>query len=178
MPTHREILAELSTSDLAYLARRKPGSVRRQLEEAGLKPVRVDGRTLWWNGRHAFAALLERRDTTTERSRLDRARAVAQELKNAQLRGELMFRSESARASIALARLTSGRMQMLPTMLAPRVAPESDTSKCWSILDDAIRAALEELARAGEHGLKQLPELEAAEREETRRLLDGEDNGA
>jgi phage terminase Nu1 subunit (DNA packaging protein) len=161
MPTHRPQLAELSTSDLAYLARRKLGSVRRQLEQAGLRPVREDGRTLWWSGREAFRVLTDRGpDATAQKARFDAARADAQELRNAQVRGELIPAADVDKVMIALATTASARLQALPARLARELAAEASPAGCQEILDRAVRSALEDLADEGARALERSKRLE------------------
>lgn len=147
MPTHRPRIAELSTAELAYLARRKAGTVRRQLEEAGVQPARRDGRTLWWNGRAAFQALLGRRDTAEERARLDRARAEAQERRNAIERGDLVTRAEVARANAEVDAVVKARILALPARVALDVASEADPARVRQILEEAVYDVLAAIAR-------------------------------
>lgn len=160
MPTHRPTIAQLSTSDVAWLAKRKPGSIRRQLETAGLQPVRQDGRTLLWDSRAAFRVLLDRNDVSAERARLDAAKADLAELDLKRRRGELVPADATDRVVIALATVVSSRIQSLPPALAPALAAEDSPQGCSAILEEAINRALNELADAA---------LEAQERQRSRR---------
>jgi len=57
VPTHKPSLRHLTTSQLGELTGRKTATVKRHLQAAGIDPVRVDGRSVWWDARAALAAL-------------------------------------------------------------------------------------------------------------------------
>lgn len=149
MPTHRPRITEFSTADLAYLAKRKPGSIRRQLEEAHLSPSRVDGRTLWWDARDVFRVLTARGpDATGERARLDRARAESQEMKNAIMRGELLHGAEVARVGTEILCAVKSRVMALRT-IGPAVRAVGSDAEAADLIEEGAREALTELAGLG-----------------------------
>jgi CRP-like cAMP-binding protein len=91
-----------------------------------------------------------------ERARLDRARAEAQEMKNARERGDLVEGASLDRALIQLATLTSARVQAVPPAIAQQLAVESTPSGCERICAAAIRGALEDLASEGDAAVARL----------------------
>jgi phage terminase Nu1 subunit (DNA packaging protein) len=152
VPTHRRALAQLSTSELAYLARVKPETARKRLAAAGIEPARTDGRTLFFDARAALPALLglgEGLNPTAERARLDKARADAQELRNAQLRGELVPGDELEATLISLWTAASQRLQATPAKVAPLAGGGNATvPQAEAIMREHVHRALHELADA------------------------------
>ncbi|MHC4934126.1 MAG: hypothetical protein ACYTGV_18285, partial [Planctomycetota bacterium] len=114
------------------------------------EPVARDGRTIWYPATAALERVYlgEELDLTRERARLAKEQADAQELKNAQARGELIPPEEMDRAVIALNTVVSSRMQGLGVALAPKLAAEGNRAHCQEIVDGAVATALHELADA------------------------------
>lgn len=154
MPTHKANLTRLSIRSLAELTGFANETVSKRLREAGLTPVVRDGRTLIYETRPALRVLFATADPQAERARFDRARADAVELKNRQVRGELVPAADQDRAVIALATLTSSRLQGIPAAIAQELAATRKPAEAHAIVERAIHAALHELADAGQAAIE------------------------
>ena len=88
-------------------------------------------------------------DFQAARTRREIAEANLSEMKEAELRGELI-RVDAIRAAWA-GRIASTRdaLMQLPSRLAPVLAAESDAWKVGAIMEEAIRHALTELSKPG-----------------------------
>ena len=155
MPTHGA--TEATLVNLSQLARRftqDQRTVRRRLREAGVQPVKQDGRTLWFDPDDAEAAIKrgsgELLDPAQERARLDRARAAASEFDLAVKRGEYVEGDRLDKLLIGLASRTVGHLAQIPTKIAAELAAESDRHRCAEIVEQALREALEEMIHIAE----------------------------
>jgi hypothetical protein len=148
--THRPELAELSTSELAFLARIKPATARRKLAEGGLEPARVDGRTRWWDSRLALPVLLDlgSLNPQQERARLDRARAELAEHQLAERKGEYVAGADVEAFLVRVCGGMSQRMQAVPGKAAPEVRAASSDAEAEALLREHVHEALTELADA------------------------------
>ena len=156
-------IATMTTSEIAYLAGRKPGTVRKLLETAGMKPVREDGRSMFWDAREALNALAEKLDFAAERARLAKEQADAQELRNRQTRLEWIPADDVELFLVDL--LTEFRLRVMG--VAPQIGAEAhdaadrDAARqvarervrdALTAISEAIDAPLAALARAEERG--------------------------
>lgn len=85
-------------------------------------------------------------DLTGERTRLARAQADREEMRNAQLRGELLARSDVDAAVIGAFSRVRQRLLAIPTKVAPLVATMSEPAECEREVRRAVNEALQELA--------------------------------
>lgn len=85
-------------------------------------------------------------DLTAERTRKTKEEADALEMKNAQLRGELLAREDvTAAVQGAFARVRA-RMIGLPTKVAPLVSTLTEPAECEGAIRKAVHDALRELS--------------------------------
>ena len=156
MPTHRATLAELSTSEIAYLARMKHETARRRLAEAGLEPVRTDGRSVYFDPRDALPVLLGvgKLDLSAERARLDRARAELAELDLAAKRGEYVRGEDVDAFTMGLVSTFAKALQAMPSKAAPEVRVTASDAEAEAILaayrDEALSGLADAARAAGE----------------------------
>lgn len=87
-----------------------------------------------------------RSDIVAERARLAAAQADQYELKNAQLRGDLVPADDIESASVAIHSAVQRRLLAVPRNAAPLVAVENDARACENIIREHIEEALEEIA--------------------------------
>lgn len=87
-------------------------------------------------------------DLVAERARLASAQADAQELKNAELRKELVRAVDVEKANVSIASAIAARMLQIPAALADRCAALTVPAEVFKLIMDAIRDALTELADA------------------------------
>jgi phage terminase Nu1 subunit (DNA packaging protein) len=151
MPTHKRDLTALSITDCAWLARCAKETASKRLKEAGVEPVRQDGRTIYYDPREAVPVLLgvEKLDLSAERARLAKEQADAQQMKNAELRGEMVLGSE---VEVFLAGLFSAvRMKVLavPAKAAPEAHGAGSIAETESVIRGFLVETLETLS-AGE----------------------------
>lgn len=160
MPAPRRSLTVLTPTELAEMLRMKADTVRRKLAEAGVEPRVQDGRVRRFDSLEALSALLasDKLDLSAERARLAKQQADAQALKNAQQRGELVPAADQDSALIGLSTVVSSRLQGMGTALAPKLAAEPKPARCQRLVDDAIEAALSDLAREGERAAQRARE--------------------
>jgi len=149
--THRPELERLSTSEIAFLARMKPETVRRKLTAVGLEPVAVDRRSRRWDPRDALPILLGVGDglnPQAERARLDRARAELAELKLEEERGELVRGAAVESWLVRLLGAVTQRIRAIPPKAAPEVRATPSDATGEAVLAGFIDEALTELADA------------------------------
>ena len=120
----------------------------------GLKPVGVgSGGANLWDSKQALPLIYgigkgteEKLDAQAEKARLDKERADNMELKNAQLRGELIpldvIKEESDRNAISI----RNRFLAMPDRLAQMLETTSTFAERREVIDSEIRRALEALA--------------------------------
>jgi len=77
---------------------------------------------------------------------LAKEQADAQELKNAEARGELVSADQIEGAMIWLTTSLSARLQSLGVRIAQELAAEGTAAGCQGIVDEQVNAALNELA--------------------------------
>jgi phage terminase Nu1 subunit (DNA packaging protein) len=147
----------VSTSDLAAVLGLTDRRVR-QLREDGTLPEAGRGRFVLGAAVQAYNGRLREQaagrqgadedapDLTDERARLAKAQADAQEMKNAQTRGELLPRGDvDAAVAAAFARVRA-RLVGIPAKAAPVVMTMESAAEAQAALRDAIYEALRELS--------------------------------
>lgn len=151
MPTHKTSLRRVSISQLHELTGRSREWISRRLGEAGCPPVERDGKTVWHDPRRALPVLYgvgDGLDLNAERARLAKEQADAQELKNAQLRGELVPAGDQEAALVAIYSATSKRLQGVPSKVAPLAHGAATVHAAESEIRERIEEALHDLADA------------------------------
>lgn len=138
-------------AELAAMLGVTPGRVS-QLVSAGTipqgAPLAVQVAAYCENLRAVAARHTDAPELTAERARLVRAQADVEELKLAELRGELI-RMQVVRAGLAVVFATTrDRLMQLPARLAQTLASEADQGKVHTLLTDEIHHALSQLAEA------------------------------
>lgn len=137
----------MTVAELASIAKLSPEATRRRL--AGLKPGRGPGRAQAFEAAEALPVLFgigERRDPSTERARLDAARADLAELDLARKRGDLIEAHRVAEVWTAIITTAKGRMMALPARLAADMVATTDIREADNRIRAAIYEVLEELA--------------------------------
>jgi len=159
MPTQSEVAVHLDLSTRSV----------RELRDAGVIPdpresTLDEARTAYVRHLRTMAAgrtTAGPLDPQQERAALDRVRREAQELKNAQERGELIPGADGEKIVVDLATATRQRMLAIPPKTALLHAAAGDNpARHKEITEEAIVEALEELTDAGD---------EAQRRRETRK---------
>jgi hypothetical protein len=84
----------------------------------------------------------------SEKDRFDRARADAQEMRNAETRGEFAPATELARIGTEIAAAVRSRFMAIRTV-APAVRATETDGEAAAILEQSAREALEDVARLG-----------------------------
>lgn len=139
---------------------RELGRDRRTVSTA-LRDVPADGELpgghKGWTLRTALAALNDRHESQTERLR--RAQAEKVELEVAQIRGELVSKSEAQDAIIFAFTRVRARFLALPTRMAAQMAAAPDPRVAESALRRAVNDVLDDLSAT-------TPERIMAEQEE------------
>jgi len=121
--------------------------------QAGSKgvPWKIDLReAVAWMLAQARGGKPGRLDPQQERARLDHLRSEAQELKNAQERGELVPGDDLQKALVALATAARSRILAVPSKLAQALAAAATPAEAHKIVEEALTEALEELAAEGD----------------------------
>jgi phage terminase Nu1 subunit (DNA packaging protein) len=85
-------------------------------------------------------------DLAAERARLARAQAEAQEMKNAQARGELICAGEAEATMVGVMSAVRARLLALPTSCAPLVAEIDRPAECEEVLRTHLYDAMHEIA--------------------------------
>jgi phage terminase Nu1 subunit (DNA packaging protein) len=160
MPTHRDSVRMLSVSQLREATGMAAFTIVKRLRAAGLEPVARDGRTTRYDAQRALPILFVAGDPTAERARFDRVRADAQELRNQQLRGELVPAAGLDRTLIGFATRVTGRLLALPARIAHELAADHTPAGCQKLVYDALEHALQELADAGSEAIRRAAEGE------------------
>lgn len=151
MPTPGPDLSLLSISQLAIITGRDRRTITKLL--AGMRPASAEGRAKLYEPPAALERIYlgqERLSVADEQARLHKARADAQEIRNARDRADLVPADATDRATIALATVVSARLQSLGARLAPALAAETTRARCQEIVDGAAEEALRELAESAE----------------------------
>jgi len=102
-------------------------------------------------------------DLASERALLARAQREATEQRTAERRRELVDAAEPEREMISLATMVSGRLQGVPSAIAPELFAAASAAECEAICVRAVDDALRDMA---ERAQRDLTRLEAATREE------------
>ena len=97
-------------------------------------------------------------DLVQERAALAREQRIQTEMKNAELRGELVRAEEIRRALFTVARSARNGLLTIPDRLATTLAGETDAHKIHQLMEREIENVLEEIAQAG---LDAMPEVHA-----------------
>lgn len=155
----RPSLTLLNATQLGEMLHMKPGTVRNRLAKAGVKPCQESGNERRFDSLEALGALLagERLDYTAERARLAKEQADAQELKNAELRGELLPRADHEEVVISLASAVALRLDALPSKAGPEVRATGSDAEAEAVLRTFLDEAAVELADLGAHLAKPEP---------------------
>jgi len=148
MPTQAEVAVHLDLSARSVRELRDAGAIP-DPAQATLDELRVaylrHMRTVA-AGRTTSGPL----DPRQERAALDQARREAQELRNAQERGELVPGDDLQRTLVHLAMATRSRILAVPSKLAQALAAAESPAQAHKIVEEALCEALEELADEGE----------------------------
>lgn len=156
MPTHKADLGLLSQSQLAFITKRAPATVRKCLD--GIEPAKEDGKTRWFEPWEALPRIYgagEGLDLTSERARLAKEQADAQEIKNAQLRGELIPQADVETMVVSLASGTAQRLRGVPSKAAALAHAAETIAEAEQVIRREVDAALEELADAAEDAVEE-----------------------
>jgi len=127
--------------------------------QAGSKgrPWQIDLReAVAWMLARAAGSSRKRLDPQQERARLDSLRSEAQELKNAQERGELVPGDELERALVHLATSARSRILAVPSKRAQALAAVETPAEAHRIVEDALCEALQEVADEGDRAAARL----------------------
>lgn len=95
MPTHKPDLSELSLGQLVQLTGSTHRTIKARLR--GLKPIRTDGRTLFYDPQRALPMIFKVGnviDLQEESARLKREQARGEAMKNAKASGSLLERDD------------------------------------------------------------------------------------
>jgi len=136
---------------LAWLVRCAHDTAGRRLAEAGLAPVRSDGRTVYFDPRDALPVLLGVGDglnPQAEKARLDRARAEIAEHQLAERRGEYVRGDDVDVFLLALVGGFAQRARAIPPKAAPEVRSTASDREGEAVLEGFVNEALDELAGA------------------------------
>jgi len=152
MPTHGPDLTELSITQLAALTGCAKATTRSRLNAKGVKPVREDGRTLYYHPPTALPVILgqgEGLNPQAEKARLDRVSADLKDEELKRIRGETATRAEWEAATVALASALRARLLAVPAQIAAEVAAAGGKpAECHAIIERAQLEALGGLAKA------------------------------
>jgi hypothetical protein len=149
VPTHGPNLRRLSISQLVIITGRAPRTISEKLRAKAVQPVGQDGRTIYYDPRQALPVLYEALDSAAERTRLDAARADAQEMKNALARGETLQSHEADYVGTALVSALKMRMMALRTG-GPGCRASLSDAEAADFIEAGVREALIEVAGLGE----------------------------
>lgn len=122
--------------------------MRKKLE--GLEPISKTGRETLYDSADALARFFtgENLDLTRERARLAREQADAQELKNAEARGELVPGFEIETTLVTLYSGTQQRLLAVPAKAAPEAHGAKTIAEAEAVFRKYQIEALEELSAA------------------------------
>ena len=139
-----------SLADLEQITGVTYKTIRKRLDTEGVEPAKRDGRTLYYEPRPALEAIyctgpgaLDR-----ERTRLAKEQADAQELKNAESRGELVPASQVEAMWVRLFSAARIRLLAVPSKVAPLVVGLEREAEVEAIVREHQTEALQELAEA------------------------------
>lgn len=152
MPSHKPELATLSITRLHELTGFARETITKRLE-GKLEPARRDGRTIYYYPRAALPLLYlleERLDASQERARLDRARSIAQEMKNALDRKELVSATAVVELWSRRIVMVKTRLRALPAQAAARIP--GVTTQITARLIDLVERVLVGLADDADTG--------------------------
>ncbi len=140
--------AEWSVNALATELRMDRRTVARRLAEAGVQPVSVRAGSPVYALRDAIAATLELPASggsgglslEAERARLAKEQADHQELKNAELRGELLGRDEVETTWARMVLAAKERLRSIPATARVRIAgfTQQQAIKLLELIDQAL----------------------------------------
>lgn len=142
-------LRRLSISQLQSITGKSPRHIAEKLRGTGIQPVATDGRSVFYDPRQALPVLYEADSPGAQKSRLDRARADAQEMKNAVSRGELVPEANVGLVGTTIIAAVGMRVMGLRTLGAAARAAGSD-AEAAQIIEDGARDALTEIADMGD----------------------------
>jgi hypothetical protein len=144
MPAAKQAM-RFSITQLADMCGTTGRTASKRLQQKGIGPE-SDGR---FAPRAALVAILQvETSEIREKDRFDRARADAQEMKNAETRGELAPATEVARIGTEIASAVRSRVLAIRT-IAPAVRASESDGEAAAILEQSAREALEDIARLG-----------------------------
>ena|SRR5262245_23642652 len=157
--TLRRPLTELSLRDLAEMLGQSAKTIRARLFESPAVPMAAgsDG-IVRFPSRAALQRVLGTHSMlpATARARRDAAQARLAELEYKRRSGELVHRSEPARAMVSLASMVSARLQGIPSASARELAAESKPAVCEAVVRREIYQALNDLADAADRAEAEL----------------------
>ncbi len=141
MGTHRDHLHEVSGAQLQDLTGKSYKTIRSKLRDAGLTPVRKDGRTQWWNPQTALPVILGRGVSAldAERTRESKERADKLSLENAEKRGKVIPVETAVWAVGQRLSALRSRFRGIPTAARTRLGISRDLSQSLlEMIDEAL----------------------------------------
>lgn len=154
MPTHKPDLSRLSISQLREVTGCSYKTIVKRLE--GLAPADEDGKTVWYLAKEALPRIYGYDNPLAEKIRLDAARADAQEMKNAEARGEQIPGEQIDEYLFRLIGAFVQRIRAIPPKAAPEVRAGASDAEAEAILTAFHDEALTELAAAGRRAADRL----------------------
>ncbi|MBW2053498.1 MAG: DUF1441 family protein [Deltaproteobacteria bacterium] len=146
---------EISINQLMEISGMSYRTIKKRLE--GLSPERKEGRAYLYESTKVLPILFNwkpaKRDLVLneERARLAKEQADAQELKNAQLRGQLIPAADVAEAWSKIVVAVKQHVLALPSRLAQMLETVETRAGKQAIMEAEVKKALEALA---DHGKK------------------------
>jgi len=144
MPTHNSDISALSLTQLMEITGKSYPTLKKHL--ARLEPVRVDGRTKYYDATQAINAIYSTVSPAEEKARLDRLRADKVELELEEMRGKLVHVDKISTHWANVANLIRTRMLAVPTKAAPLVKGAGTLAEIKETLEVLIHDALTELS--------------------------------
>jgi hypothetical protein len=138
-------------TQLVTLTGRDRRWITERFVEANLAPLEATRREKWYPARPALEAIYHATDgldLTAERARLAKEQADAQELKNAELRGELIRGDDVDLFLLGLFGAFTQRVRAIPPKAAPEVRATKTDAEAEAQLTAFHDEALTELAEA------------------------------
>lgn len=146
MPVKRDRY-ESSISDLRDMTGKAWTTITKRL--ASLKPLRETGNTVIYRTKDALELIYGAEDPLAEQKRLNSARADAQEMKNAVMRGQLLQEPEVGLVGTTIFSAVKMRVMGLRT-LGPLVRATGSDAEAADVIEAGARDALSELAGLGD----------------------------
>ncbi len=151
MPTWKADLSALSIRQLSELTKKHQRTVVLKLREAGVRPVREAGNTIYYAPWEALPVLYGGATAShlVEKAKLDETKREMLELQIAEKRGELLDALDVQAMGAAIVSGITLRVMSLRNM-APEIRAAESDGEGAQILEDGAREALSEIARMGQ----------------------------